>query len=93
MHDTRDAHHLQHAVPVIGFAEFFVLFVSPGIGTGAPTIGMRREFEWDKKQVVLPHDVENDDALDGRQINGFTIDFQVDFFTQILVEASAHHLL
>jgi hypothetical protein len=36
VNDPGDPDHLQHAVPVVGFAELVVTLVAPGIGPGTP---------------------------------------------------------
>ena len=42
VHDSRDPHDLQHAVPVVGLAELIVLLRAPRVRARTPAVGRMR---------------------------------------------------
>ena len=43
-------------------------------------------------EIELPKNIENNNALDWRQVNKFSIDFQSDFFVHVFTHLAPHHL-
>ena len=41
---------------------------------------------------ILPHNIEDDDSLDGRQLHVFTIHLQLDLFVKFFAHSPTQHL-
>ena len=108
MDDSGNADHLQHSVPVVRHRELVVAFETPRIGSRAPAVSFvcllfcfffgphieKLHIEGTKVERLwhAPENIENDDTLNGRQVDQFAVDLQTDLALHVLAHFSTHHL-